>query len=116
MKEFILSAPYNVSEQDRVNCPTNADVTRFIIRVCIISQHDGGMPRLDSRIWAKVQPKLNADKDIIELESIEYDWLFSQLQRWEKIPPRLAEWYWTLIDTLEDKNYAKRSPGETPTT
>lgn len=103
MKQIVLSHPYKVSTPARKNLPRDIDVSKFLIDLCIGRRYPNGMPRTDSKIWARLSEKLDGIlEDSLSIEELEFMWLYERMEKWEEIPYDIARWYWTFMNHLEE--------------
>ena len=101
MKHVRLTHPYKVNEIDRKNCPTDADVSCFLIEWAVRDQYPNGMPRTDSRFWARINRKLEDASDTLPLEELEFMWLYERMEKREVIPVGISQWYWLFMEYLD---------------
>lgn len=75
-------------------------LTRFLITDAITRRYPQGMPRTESRIYAKLLDQFYEEKSEIDIDEPTFLLIKESLDQ-TALPANMSSWKWTLLDWLE---------------
>jgi hypothetical protein len=92
-----LVAPFTKLPADM---KTAGELSRFLINTAMTARYPQGMPRTESRIYAKLLDQFYENKDEVEIDQPTYDLVRETLDQ-SMLAPNLSSWKWTLLEHLD---------------
>lgn len=80
---------------------TPEELTRFLISDSMARRFPQGMPRTESRIYARLLDQLYEEKNPIEVDEPTLLLIKETIDQ-AQLPPHMSSWKWALLDHLEE--------------
>jgi hypothetical protein len=103
-----LNLPYKKLPKDSSGDETKAaDLTRLVLIRIMDTKYPARpdqpskMPSNDSRMWGKVLDEFAEEKDTIEIDGSQFDFLKEAVEKTD-LPPGFSSWLWVLREHFEE--------------
>ena len=98
-----LAVKYTKLPQD---AQTPAELTRILIIESMGRRYPQGMPRTESRTYARLLDQFYEEKETIEVDEPTYLLIKETIDQ-ATLPPHMSSWKWALIEHLEKHPWKK---------
>lgn len=100
--DFNLKLPYKKLPKEADGSDTKAaDLTRIVLTRVIDAKYQHKMGSSESRMWGKILDEFADEKDVIEIDGSQFDFLKSAVDSTD-MPPAFSSWLWVLREHLDE--------------
>lgn len=98
-----LNIKYKQLPKDNAGSDTkSSDLTKIVLTRLVDTEYaNGKMPHEASRLWAKILDEFSDDKDSIEIDGSQFDWLKGVVDKTD-LPPGFSSWLWTVRSYFDE--------------